>query len=179
MPRGLSVFLTGGGGGMEYFGGTISSPAALSHEVFHMYFACSAVARTYRDSWFDEAITSWYDQTYPDYLVPIADGYRSNMVSGRSPVAVGFDVRAYYQGTQIIETMARLLGGRSAMAAFLGDRPSPARFRAVRHHGPGRVFPALLGDRPEPGVPATGFTRGREMPRPRSPRPAASSPRPT
>jgi hypothetical protein len=121
MPRGLSVFLTGSGGGMEYFGGTISSPSALTHEVFHMYFACSAVARTYRDSWFDEAITSWYDQTYPDYLVPIADGYRSNMVSGRSPVAVGFDVRAYYQGTQIIETMARLLGGRAAMTAFLSD----------------------------------------------------------
>ncbi len=121
MSRGLSVFLTGSGGGMEYFGGTISSPSALSHEVFHMYFACSTVARTYRDSWFDEAITSWYDRTYPDYLVPIADGYRSNMVSGRSPVAVGFDVRAYYQGTQIIETMARLLGGRSAMTAFLGD----------------------------------------------------------
>jgi hypothetical protein len=121
MQNGLSVFLAGSSGGMEYFGGTISSPSALSHEVFHMYFACSAVARTYRDSWFDEAITSWYDQTYPDYLVPIADGYRSNMVSGRSPVAVGFDVRAYYQGTQIIETMARLLGGRSAMAAFLAD----------------------------------------------------------
>ncbi|MCU0236899.1 MAG: hypothetical protein MUC72_07425 [Acidobacteria bacterium] len=121
MPRGLSVFLTSGGGGMEYFGGTISSASALSHEVFHMYFACSAVARTYRDSWLDEAITSWYDRTYPDYLVPIAAGYRSNMVSGRSPVAVGFDVRAYYQGTQIIETMARLLGGRGAMTAFLSD----------------------------------------------------------
>jgi hypothetical protein len=121
MPRGLSVFLASGGGGMEYFGGTMSSPGALSHEVFHMYFACSAVARTYRDSWLDEAITSWYDQTYPDYLVPIADGYRSNMVSGRTPIAVGFDVRAYYQGTQIIETMARRLGGRSAMAAFLAD----------------------------------------------------------
>ncbi len=121
MPRGLSVFLTSGGGGMEYFGGTISSLTALSHEVFHMYFACSVVARTYRDSWFDEAITSWYDRTYPDYLVPIGDGYRSNMVGGRSPVAVGFDVRAYYQGTQIIETMAQLLGGRSAMAGFLAD----------------------------------------------------------
>jgi hypothetical protein len=121
MPRGLSVFLTGTGGGMEYFGGTISSPTALSHEVFHMYFACSAVARTYRDSWLDEAITSWYDRTYPDYLVPIADGFRSNMVSGRSPIAVGFDVRAYYQGTQIVETMAQRLGGRSAMTAFLAD----------------------------------------------------------
>ncbi|MCU0276635.1 MAG: hypothetical protein MUF02_07265 [Acidobacteria bacterium] len=121
MPRGLSVFLTTGGGGMEYFGGTISSLTALSHEVFHMYFACSVVARTYRDSWFDEAITSWYDRTYPDYLVAIEPDFRSNMVSGRSPVAVGFDVRAYYQGTQIIETMAQLLGGRGAMAGFLAD----------------------------------------------------------
>ncbi len=119
MPRGLSVFLVSEGGGMEYFGGTISTPAALSHEVFHMYFACSTVARTYRDSWWDEAITSWYDQTYPDYLVPIDEEFRSSMVSGRSPIAVGFDQRAYYQGTQIIETMAQNLGGRSAMAAFL------------------------------------------------------------
>lgn len=121
MPRGLSVFLTSGGGGMEYFGGTISSPWALSHEVFHMYFACSTVARTYRDSWWDEAITSWYDRSYPDYLIPIEPGYRSSMVSGRSPVAVGFDSRAYYQGTQIIETMAQHLGGRTAMVAFLSE----------------------------------------------------------
>ena len=121
MPRGLQVFLTSGGGGMEYFGGTISSSWALSHEVFHMYFACSTVARTYRDSWWDEAITSWYDRSYPDYLIPIEPGYRSNMVSGRSPVAVGFDSRAYYQGTQIIETMAQHLGGRTAMVAFLSD----------------------------------------------------------
>lgn len=124
MPRGLSVFLVTGGGGMEYFGATISSLTALSHEVFHMYFACSTVARTYRDSWFDEAITSWYDRTYPEYLVPIADGFRSNMVGGRSPVAVGFDRRAYYQGTQIVETMAQQLArrggsGRDAMAGFL------------------------------------------------------------
>jgi aminopeptidase N len=120
MPRGLSVFLTSGSGGMEYFGATISSPSALSHEVFHMYFACSVVARTYRDSWFDEAITSWYDRTYPAYLVPIAAGFRSNMVGGRSPVAVGFDRRAYFEGTEIVETMAqRLAGQRGAMVSFL------------------------------------------------------------
>ena len=119
MPRGLSIFLTNGGGGMEYYGGTTSSLPALSHEVFHMYFGCSAVARTYRDSWWDEAITSWYDRTYPAYLVPINEGYQSNMVSGRSPIAIGFDSRAYYQGTQIMETLAQRLGGRAAMIAFL------------------------------------------------------------
>ena len=93
----------------------------MSHEVFHMYFACSAVARTYRDSWWDEAITSWYDRTYPAYLVPINEGYQSNMVSGRSPIAVGFDSRAYYQGSQIMETLAQRLGGRTAMIRFLSQ----------------------------------------------------------
>ena len=121
MPRGLSIFLTNSGGGMEYYGGTTSSLPALSHEVFHMYFGCSAIARTYRDSWWDEAITSWYDRTYPAYLVPINEGYQSNIVSGRSPIAVGFDPRAYYQGSQIMETLAQRLGGRTAMTRFLSQ----------------------------------------------------------
>lgn len=121
MPRGLSVFLVSEGGGMEYFGGTISSPGALSHEVFHMYFACSTIPRTYRDSWMDEAIVSWYDMTYPGYIFPIQSGFKSNMVSGRSPVAVGFDMRAYTQGEQIMETLAQQLGGRAAMTAFLSE----------------------------------------------------------
>ncbi len=119
MPRGLSIFLTNGGGGMEYYGGTITSLASLSHEVVHMYFGCSAIARTYRDSWWDEAVVSWYDRSYPDYLTPIPAGYRSNMVSGRSPIAIGFDTRAYYQGTQIMETLALRLGGRAALVGFL------------------------------------------------------------
>jgi aminopeptidase N len=119
MPLGLSVFLTNGGGGMEYYGATTSSLGALSHEVVHMYFGCSAVARTYRDSWWDEAFVSWVDRSYPSYLYPIEAGYRSNMVSGRSPIAVGFDSRAYYQGSQIMETLAQRLGGRSAMLRFL------------------------------------------------------------
>lgn len=121
MPRGLSIFLTNSGGGMEYYGGTITSLTALSHEVFHMYFGCSAVASTYRDSWWDEAITSWYDRTYPTYLIPINEDFQSNIVSGRSPIAIGFDTRAYYQGTQIMETMAQRLGGRAAMTRFLSQ----------------------------------------------------------
>ena len=61
MPRGLAVVLTQAGGGMEYYGATTTSLRALRHEVFHMYFACSTVARTYRDSWWDEAIDMWYE----------------------------------------------------------------------------------------------------------------------
>ena len=118
MPRGLSIFLTEEGGGMEYFGGTISSLSALRHEVFHMYYGCSTIARTYRDSWWDEAIDSWY--TDGGGSEPIPEAFRSNLVSGRSPIATGFDRRAYNEGAQIIEAMARRAGGRSAMIGFLG-----------------------------------------------------------
>ncbi len=117
MPRGLSVFLVQEGGGMEYFGGTISSLGALRHEVFHMYFGCSTIARTYRDSWWDEAINSWYTDRRSS--IPIPDGFRSNMVSGRAPIATGFDRRAYLEGGQIIEAMAQRAGGRDALIRFL------------------------------------------------------------
>lgn len=115
MPHGLAILLTTGGGGMEYYGGTMTSMWALTHEVFHMYFACSVVAKTYRDSWWDEAITKWYEGIYD----PIEDGFRSNMVSGRSPIAPGFDIRAYEEGARIMEAVAQELGGREGMIGFL------------------------------------------------------------
>ncbi len=119
MPRGLSIFLTSTGGGMEYFGGTITSLSALEHEVFHMYFACSTINKTYRDLWMDEAIDVWYTYSVDPNYQPIADDYRSNIVSGRSAVAVGFDRRAYAEGAQIIQAVAVRLGGRQEMIAFL------------------------------------------------------------
>jgi aminopeptidase N len=118
MPRGLSVFLVSNGGGMEYFGGTLSSVGALQHEVTHMYFGCSLVARTYRDSWWDEAATSWYQQTYQTSFSPPPAGFRSNMVSGRRPIGIGFDRRAYFEGANVIEAMARQVGGRAELTRF-------------------------------------------------------------
>jgi len=121
MPRGLSVVLTQGGGGMEYYGATTTSLRALRHEVFHMYFGCSTVARTYRDSWWDEAIDMWYELSAdPDYA-PIDPSFRSDIVSGRSAVAVGFDSRAYDAGARIFEAVATELGGRDRMVRFLRD----------------------------------------------------------
>jgi hypothetical protein len=119
MPHGLSVFLTNTGGGMEYYGGTITSLRALRHEVFHMYFACSTVNKTYRDLWMDEAINMWYGYSMNPAYAAIAGTYRSNMVSGRSPVAVGCDRRAYDDGAQVIQAVALRLGGRSEMISFL------------------------------------------------------------
>ncbi len=119
MPRGISIFLVSSGGGMEYYGGTITSLWALEHEVFHMYYGCSTILATYRDSWLDEAVDMWYELSMDPTFAPIGNDYRSNIVSGRSPVAVGFDRRAYDEGARVMEAVARELGGRSAMIAFL------------------------------------------------------------
>jgi hypothetical protein len=104
---------------MEYYGATTTSLRALRHEVFHMYYGTSTVARTYRDSWWDEAINMWYelsaDPTYP----PIEETFRSDIVSGRSAVAVGFDRRAYDQGARVMQAMAGEMGGRGRMVEFL------------------------------------------------------------
>lgn len=118
-PRGVSIFLTDAGGGMEYFGATISSLWALNHEVFHMYFACAVVQSTYRDSWLDEAINEWYEHSQTQGMLPIQESFRSNIVSGRSPVSVGFDSRAYLEGSGILQAVAIELGGRERMVAFL------------------------------------------------------------
>lgn len=118
MPRGLSVVLTQSGGGMEYYGATTTSLSALRHEVFHMYYGCSTIARSYRDSWWDEAINMWYDLSRGS-LASIPDSFRSGMVNDRSPVAVGFDTRAYQEGARIFQAVAADLGGREALVRFL------------------------------------------------------------
>jgi hypothetical protein len=118
MPRGLSVVLTPGGGGMEYYGGTITSMRALRHEVFHMYYGCSTVAATYRDSWWDEAINMWYELSASPAFPPIASDFRSGIVGARTPVRVGFDRRAYDEGARIFEAVAREMGGRGPAIAF-------------------------------------------------------------
>jgi aminopeptidase N len=121
MPRGLAVVLTQSGGGMEYYGATTTSLRALRHEVFHMYYGCSTVARTYRDSWWDEAVDMWYQLSADPAYAPIPDGFRSDIVSGRSEVAVGFDRRAYDEGARILQAVAAGLGGRGRMVRFLRD----------------------------------------------------------
>jgi hypothetical protein len=121
MARGLSVVLTQSGGGMEYFGATTTSLRALQHEVFHMYYGCSTVARTYRDSWWDEAINMWYQLSASTAYAPIADSFRSDIVGGRSAVAVGFDRRAYDEGARIVQAVATGMGGRDRMVRFLRD----------------------------------------------------------
>ncbi len=119
MPRGLSLVLTPTGGGMEYYGGSITSLRALQHEVFHMYWGCSTVMRTYRDSWLDEAVNMWYALSKDPAFAPIEESFRSDIVSARSPIGTGFDRRAYQEGAQVVQAIARDLGSREAAVAWL------------------------------------------------------------
>ena len=119
MPRGLSLFITRMGGGMEYYGASITSINALEHEVFHMYYACSTVNKTYRDSWLDESITVWYARSKSPEFLAIEENYTSDIVSGRTPVSLGFDMRAYSDGARIMQAVAVELGGRQQMVDFL------------------------------------------------------------
>jgi hypothetical protein len=119
MPRGLSVFLISGGGGMEFFGGTTTNIGPLEHEVFHMYYGCSTVNKTYRDSWLDEAITVWYQRSVDPNYPAIENSFQSDIVSRYSPVTGRFDIRAYDEGARIIQAVAEELGGRDPMIAFL------------------------------------------------------------
>ena len=119
--HGLSLFLyNDAGGGMEYYGGSVTSLSALRHEVLHSYFGCSVVARTYRDSWYDEAVTSWFEETARGVgHAALSSSYRGNWVGARSPVSVGFSTLAYSDGASIMQAVADRLGGTERMTDFL------------------------------------------------------------
>jgi hypothetical protein len=126
--HGLSIFLfNDAGGGMEYYGGTITSLNALRHEVLHSYFGCSVVAATYPDTWYDEAVTTWFEETARGQgHTALPASYRGNWVGARSPVSIGFSSLAYSDGASIVQAVAERLGGTDQMAAFL-------RYLAERH----------------------------------------------
>ena len=118
MPRGMQILLTSEyGGGMEYYGGTISDGWALQHEIVHMYFGCSTVAKTWRDTWWDESINVWY--LWPGSWDPLPFGWGSNMVGGRSMVQPAFDTRAYEEGAAVFGLVADRIGGRQALIEVL------------------------------------------------------------
>lgn len=118
MPR-MQILLTGWDSGMEYYGATRTGWDSLSHELAHMYFATTAVNRTWRDTWIDEAITTWWDER--DDIEPIGWDYRGRLAVGRPPAAPGFDEDAYGAGARVMARIARELGGDREMLDFLAD----------------------------------------------------------
>jgi hypothetical protein len=126
MPS-MQILLTGWGSGMEYYGATRTGLGSLEHELVHMYFGTTAVNRTWRDTWIDEAVVQWWQRR--DAYAPLPSGFGSNVAGGRTAVEPGFDLRAYGAGARILEEVARALGGNQEMVAFLRDLYHRRAFR--------------------------------------------------
>ena len=118
---GLQVFLKDWDDGMEYYGATITGIDALEHELVHMYWGCSVIGRTWRDTWLDEAVAVWWTHRDDDHdpTHELADDFASRMVSGRSLIEPAFDLRAYDEGASMIARAAVAMGGDEAMLEFL------------------------------------------------------------
>jgi hypothetical protein len=72
----LLIYCTDIPGGMEYAGATMTSLAALGHEITHSWFARGVMPANGNAGWIDEAIARWRDLGYP----------RANSMSLRPPV---------------------------------------------------------------------------------------------
>lgn len=111
----LQILLTDWDGGMEYHGATATGLDAVSHELVHMYWGVSGVQATWRDTWVDEAITTWWDERPR----PLRSNRRYGFVADRSPIEIGFDDRAYGQGARMFSALADRVGGDTELVALL------------------------------------------------------------
>lgn len=62
---GFIAYVSKSSGGMEYVGATITSVSALSHELFHSWFARGVMPAEGRSGWIDEGLASWRDRGFP------------------------------------------------------------------------------------------------------------------
>jgi hypothetical protein len=171
-------------GGMEYEGGTTSSPASLRHETFHSWFGRGAKPAAQADGWWDEA---W--DVYNDFggagILPLDFTAAPVELSSRNPWTRVTPLAAYSSGERLFEGFAALLGVaalKSHMGTFFAEhtqRPTTtAELEAllVRRSGEptivdafhrfvyGFVDPAPPPDlwiRDDPGDPGSNFWAGR------------------
>ena len=113
----FTIYLEPGRGGMEFAGATISSLAALKHEVFHSWFATGVFPRYYSDAWLDEALARWFDNANPATALNASSSVR---LAGYSPYDLRFPTEAYAFGSQLIAHLAHLAGGSQTFIALLG-----------------------------------------------------------
>lgn len=102
--------------GVEYFAATTTGLEALSHELTHLYWGTAAVNATWRDSWLDEAINVWWNYD----SAPVAEGFRSDLLSSRHTLELGFDGRAYEEGARVLGSVAAEIGSDN-MVVFLRE----------------------------------------------------------
>lgn len=111
------IYVTPGGGGMEYGGATMTSTSALGHELTHSYFARGVMPANGNSGWIDEAVASWRDNGYP----------RASGAPNRSSVNMGgftayrrhTSQLAYTSGATLISEFDYMFRGNGGMKSIL------------------------------------------------------------
>ncbi len=120
----MTIYVTPGGGGMEYSGATMTSLSALAHELCHSWYARGVMPGNGAAGWIDEATASWHDSGFQR---------RSSAPSGaemawRNPY-VRQTARAAYS------TGASFLGHLDFLFADIGGlRPMLAKLFSIKNH---------------------------------------------
>jgi hypothetical protein len=111
----LLIYCTGQvSGGMEYAGATMTSLAALGHEITHSWFARGVMPANGNAGWIDEAIARWRDLGYP----------RAAAITPRPPVHLaGFSPYRRHTPRESYELGSLLLSELDLMLAPTGLRP--------------------------------------------------------
>jgi hypothetical protein len=116
-------------GGMEYEGGTTSTPGSLKHETFHSWFGRGVKPASQADAWWDEA---WdvYNDLGATGMLPFDFTDPAVELSSRNPWVRVTPVGAYSSGERFFEGVASLVGVanlKSHLRAFYNEhRPRPA-----------------------------------------------------
>jgi hypothetical protein len=111
-------------GGMEYDGGTTSSPSALRHETFHSWWGRGIRPASQVDGWWDEAWNVYNDLGAVGSL-PLDFTAPPVQLSSRNPWVRATPSAAYTSGERFFEGVASLVGVanlKSHMRSFYLER---------------------------------------------------------
>jgi hypothetical protein len=114
-PHDFFIAYGAGFGGMEHAGATMTSFAALDHEMIHCYFAKGVLPANGNAGWIDEAIARWRDDGYPTRFTP---GEPANL-AGRSIYARNTHSKSYGHGSHFLSYLDSQMQNLGGMKAFL------------------------------------------------------------
>jgi hypothetical protein len=111
-------------GGMEYDGGTTSSPGSLRHETHHSWWGRGVKPASQADGWWDEAWTV-YNDLGASGAAPLDFASPAVELSSRNPWVRSTPGDSYTKGEQFFEGAASLIGVtnlKSHMRSFFLER---------------------------------------------------------
>ncbi len=110
--------VTPAGGGMEYGGATDSSVWALSHEMFHSWYARGVRPRSGNSGWIDEGLARWRDNGYPRAKDEALKGLHEKL-SGFSPYKRDTSIYAYDVGSVFFSKLDRLFAKHTSLDGLI------------------------------------------------------------